>query len=175
MAEDEVIMNEYGMRKRIQQVIEPLILSGTLTLEKEKKQARLKITGTRPNLNYYLFTGPLADYQCFYDHDIIFNGLGIIPTHCQKRCWKVVINCKSAIQAHRLYEILRDENIMGKAGCDPRPYTYGYWRGFCYNYTADDALDKRDYLREIIPDELNSVDPHPDRKRRESGQKSTLV
>lgn len=151
-------MNVFTARKKVREHLEPMIARKLLTLDMEVEGARFRVTGGVPNLNHYLFTGPRADYDCFYHFDIVF-PLGVIPSHCQERCWKVVINVNSVSQVYELYQYLKANEIMGKAGCDTRPYTYGYWRGFCYHYDSESALDTRDALREVLPELLTKAHP----------------
>jgi len=155
-------MNSFSATQQVSRVIEELLADGTLTMEKNVPNAKLKVTGTRPNLNFYIFTGEPPKQDCFYQRRIIFNRLGFIPSFCQENCWKIVMNLNSGIQAHRLYEILDYFNIPGKAGYDPRTYTEGCWKGFAYNPDSETGLEARDFLRGIVPGEMNAVDSDPD-------------
>jgi hypothetical protein len=124
------------------------------------RDQKFRINAELPVIGPYVFTNEACGIRepgrnCFLLKDVIFDMLGVIPTYCMKRCWKIVITVDTVADLFALLEVMKERQWPGKCGFDPRSYTFGNYVGFCYfdsREAGEEAFESRlAAVRERVP------------------------
>ncbi len=152
---------DWKLKQRVFKAIDALVDADVLVMEPgNARHQRFRLNPTAPRFESYLFTNDACGIRepgrnCFLLKDVLFDRLGVIPTFCMKRCWKIVIKVRSVAEIFALYGVMKAHAWPGKCGWDGRDYTFGTWVGFCYfgaREEAEEAFDGRvKAVRERIP------------------------
>jgi hypothetical protein len=131
------------------------------------RDQKFRINAELPVIGPYVFTNEACGIRepgrnCFLLKDVIFDMLGVIPTYCMKRCWKIVITVDTVADLFALLEVMKERQWPGKCGFDPRSYTFGNYVDFnpteynekrVKNYWIEQAYNRGDTtLSEVVTD-----------------------
>lgn len=134
----------------------------TRVLEGMRKSGFLQLTGEGKyqcvtaqfdmDSPYLFFQSDKAHDNCHVYFDIFFMHFGIVPSYCQKNCWKIVIKNRNFAEFWQNYTNLEDKGFYGKGGHDPREYTGCFWPIFIYNHSPEEGKKNYAKVAEILGD-----------------------
>lgn len=88
--------------------------------------------------------------DCYMLKDVWFETFKIVPSFCQKFCWKVVLKPKTVADLFKLHDIMQALNVIGKCGIERRVYVRGHYGGYIYNNSKEEAMDNYNLINEIL-------------------------
>lgn len=107
--------------------------------------------------DHWVFVNDMVHENCLLQWDILHRKFGLIPSYCQKQCWKICIKCRTLYEMMQVHEIMTDLGLYGKVGVDERDYTAGIYNAFIYNKSHDEG--KKNY-QAIVPVIIEQVGHH---------------
>lgn len=143
---------EWKLKERVFRAVDALVDTGALVMDPGNAHGqKFRLNPTAPKFESYLFTNDACGIRepgrnCHLFKDVLFDRLGVVPTYCMKRCFKIVIRVRSVAETFALFDVMKENAWPGKCGYDGRPYTFGTWVGFCYfpgRAEAEAAFDSR--------------------------------
>jgi hypothetical protein len=87
-----------------------------------------------PRLAYtspWVFARHDSERHCNLWHQVLFNGLGVIPSDCCE-CYKVVVRPRTLIELFQLHLLQMEMGLPSKCGVEVRPTVHGNYGGYFY-------------------------------------------
>ena len=111
------------------EAIKPLLDRGQFFLSSETGKITLS-----PRLSYispWVYARHDPERHCNLWHQVLFNGLGVIPGECCE-CYKVVVRPRTLIELFQLHLLQLELGLASKCGVEARPTVHGNYGGYFY-------------------------------------------